>query len=82
MNLIARFQQETLRLASWLAIAGSLLFGFGLYVQNLAAFPSNVGVSEWWGSELAIRYCSGFVRRGLLGQVSWLTTGWLGHQAS
>ena len=82
MNLIARFQQQTLRLASWLAIAGSLLFGFGLYVQNLAAFPSNVGVSEWWGSELAIRYCSGFVRRGLLGQVSWLTTGWLGHQAS
>ena len=82
MNLIARFQQQTLRLASWLAIAGSLLFGSGLYVQNLAAFPSNVGVSEWWGSELAIRYCSGFVRRGLLGQVSWLTTGWLGHQAS
>ena len=82
MNLIARFQQQTLRVASWLAIAGALLFGLGLYVQNLAAFPSNVGVSEWWGSELAIRYCSGFVRRGLLGQVSWLTTGWLGHQAS
>jgi len=77
MNLIARFQQQTLRLASWLAIAGALLFGLGLYVQNLAAFPSNVGVSEWWGSELAIRYCSGFVRRGLLGQLSWLTTGWL-----
>ena len=38
MNLIARFQQQTLRLASWLAIAGSLLFGFGLYVQNLAKF--------------------------------------------
>ena len=82
MNLIARFEQPTLRLASWLAIAGALLFGLGLYIQNLAAFPSNVGVSEWWGSELAIRYCSGFVRRGLLGQVSWLMTGWLGHQAS
>jgi len=82
MSMIARCEQQTLRLGSWLAIAGALLFGFGLYVQNLAAFPSNVGVSEWWGSELAIRYCSGFVRRGLLGQVSWLMTGWLGHQAS
>jgi len=81
MNLASRFQQLTLRLGSWLAIAGALLFGLGLYVQNLAAFPTNVGVSEWWGSELAIRYCSGFVRRGLLGQISWLTTGWLGYQA-
>ena len=81
MNLASRFQQLTLRLGSWLAIAGALLFGLGLYIQNLAAFPSNVGVSEWWGSELAIRYCSGFVRRGLLGQISWLTTGWLGYQA-
>ena len=81
MNLASRFQQLTLRLGSWLAIAGALLFGLGLYVQNLAAFPTNVGVSEWWGSELAIRYCSGFVRRGLLGQMSWLTTGWLGYQA-
>ena len=81
MNLASRFQQLTLRLGSWLAIAGALLLGLGLYVQNLAAFPSNVGVSEWWGSELAIRYCSGFVRRGLLGQISWLTTGWLGYQA-
>ena len=81
MNLTSRFQQLTLRLGSWLAIAGTLLFGLGLYVQNLAAFPTNVGVSEWWGSELAIRYCSGFVRRGLLGQISWLTTGWLGYQA-
>ena len=81
MNLASRFQQLTLRLGSWLAIAGALLFGLGLYIQNLAAFPSNVGVSEWWGSELAIRYCSGFVRRGLLGQMSWLTTGWLGYQA-
>ena len=58
MNLASRFQQLTLRLGSWLAIAGALLFGLGLYIQNLAAFPSNVGVSEWWGSELAIRYCS------------------------
>ena len=81
MNLASRFQQLTLRLGSWLAIAGALLFGLGLYVQNLVAFPTNVGVSEWWGSELAIRYCSGFVRRGLLGQISWLTTGWLGYQA-
>jgi len=81
MNLTSRFQQLTLRFGSWLAIAGTLLFGLGLYVQNLAAFPTNVGVSEWWGSELAIRYCSGFVRRGLLGQISWLTTGWLGYQA-
>ena len=81
MNLASRFQQLTLRLGSWLAIAGALLFGLGLYVQNLAAFPTNVGVSEWWGSELAIRYCTGFVRRGLLGQISWLTTGWLGYQA-
>ena len=81
MNLASRFQQLTLRFGSWLAIAGALLLGLGLYVQNLAAFPSNVGVSEWWGSELAIRYCSGFVRRGLLGQISWLTTGWLGYQA-
>ena len=81
MNLASRFQQLTLRLGSWLAIAGALLFGLALYIQNLAAFPSNVGVSEWWGSELAIRYCSGFVRRGLLGQMSWLTTGWLGYQA-
>ena len=82
MSMIARCEQQTVRLGSWIAIAGASRFGFGLYVQNLAAFPSNVGVSEWWGSELAIRYCSGFVRRGLLGQVSWLMTGWLGHQAS
>ena len=34
MNLIARFEQPTLRLASWLAIAGALLFGLGLYIQN------------------------------------------------
>jgi len=46
MKLTARFQQQSLRLGSWLAIGGALLFGLGLYVQNLAAFPSNVGVTK------------------------------------
>ena len=74
-------QSKRLLLLSILSISSSLLYGFTLYYLNLNVFPSNVGVSEWWGSELAIRYCSGFVRRGLLGQISWLTTGWLGYQA-
>ena len=59
---------------AWLSIAGAAIYDFGLYVQNILAYPSNVSVSEWWGSELAIRYCAGFVRRGLLGQTSWLLT--------
>ena len=68
---IVRF---ALILTAWLSIAGAAIYDLGLYVQNILAYPSNVGVSEWWGSELAIRYCAGFVRRGLLGQTSWVLT--------
>jgi len=74
--------RKSLAFLSLFSVSGSFIYGLILYGSNLRAFPSNVGVSEWWGSELAIRYCTGFVRRGLLGQVSWLTAGWLGHQSS
>ncbi len=71
-----------LMLIAWLSIAGAAIYDFGLYVQNILAYPSNVGVSEWWGSELAIRYCAGFVRRGLLGQMSWLLTRLVDQQSA
>ena len=67
---------------AWLSIAGAAIYDLGLYVQNILAYPSNVGVSEWWGSELAIRYCAGFVRRGLLGQTSWLLTRLVDQQSA
>ncbi|QNG28985.1 hypothetical protein [Synechococcus sp. LTW-R] len=67
---------------AWLSIAGAAIYDFGLYVQNILAYPYNVGVSEWWGSELAIRYCAGFVRRGLLGQTSWLLTQLVDQQSA
>ena len=67
---------------AWLSIAGAAIYDFGLYIQNILAYPSNVGVSEWWGSELAIRYCAGFVRRGLLGQTSWLLTRLVDQQSA
>jgi hypothetical protein len=63
-------------------MAGALAYALALYVANLLAWPANVSVREWWGSELAIRYCVGFVRRGVLGQMSWLLSGWLGHQSA
>ena len=65
-----------------LSIAGAAIYDLGLYVQNILAYPSNVSVSEWWGSELAIRYCAGFVRRGLLGQTSWLLTRLVDQQSA
>ena len=68
--------------AAWLSIAGAAIYDLGLYIQNILAYPSNVGVSEWWGSELAIRYCAGFVRRGLLGQTSWLLTQLVDQQSA
>lgn len=64
----------------WLAIVGALAYALALYLRNLLAWPANVSVHEWWGSELAIRYCAGFVRRGLLGQSAWQATGWMGQQ--
>ncbi|MFM7268025.1 MAG: hypothetical protein ACKOZT_05485 [Cyanobium sp.] len=65
----------------WIAPSGALAYSLALYIANLLAWPANASVREWWGSELAIRYCLGFVRRGLLGQASWLVSGWLGRQA-
>lgn len=64
----------------WVALAGALAFALARYTANLLAWPANVSVRQWWGSELAIRYCEGFVRRGLLGQIAWQLTGWLGRQ--
>ena len=69
-------------LIAWIAIAGAAIYDLGLYLNNILAYPSNVGVSEWWGSELAIRYCAGFVRRGLLGQTSWLLTRLVDQQSA
>ncbi|MEB3333667.1 MAG: hypothetical protein VKP70_01635 [Cyanobacteriota bacterium] len=66
----------------WLAIAGALAYALALYLANLLAWPTNVSVRGWWGSELAIRYCEGFVRRGVLGQLAWLLSGWLGRQST
>ena len=79
VRLIVRFG---LILIGWISIAGAAIYDLGLYVQNILAYPSNVGVSEWWGSELAIRYCAGFVRRGLLGQTSWLLTRLVDQQSA
>ena len=79
VRLIVRFG---LILIGWISIAGAAIYDLGLYVQNILAYPSNVGVSEWWGSELAIRYCAGFVRRGLLGQTSWLLTRLIDKQSA
>ena len=67
---------------AWLSVAGAAIYDLGLYIQNILSYPSNVGVSEWWGSELAIRYCAGFVRRGLLGQMSWTLTGLIDRQST
>jgi len=67
---------------AWLSVAGAVIYDLALYIQNILSFPSNVGVSEWWGSELAIRYCAGFVRRGLLGQTSWLLTRFVDQQSA
>ena len=69
-----------LSVSSSLSVFFSLLFGLTLFCQNIRAFPGVVGVQAWWGSELAIRYCNGFVRRGLLGQLSWMITSWFGQQ--
>ncbi|MEB3242542.1 MAG: hypothetical protein VKO44_02805 [Cyanobacteriota bacterium] len=69
-------------LVQWLALSGGLAHALGLYVANLLAWPSNVTAREWWGSELAIRYCQGFVRRGLLGQLSWWISGGLGQPSA
>ena len=66
-----RWLFRTFRLLQSVAIAGALAYATALYLANLLAWPGNVSVREWWGSELAIRYCAGFVRRGLLGQLSW-----------
>jgi hypothetical protein len=66
----------------WLALSGGLGHALALYVANLLAWPANVTVREWWGSELAIRYCQGFVRRGLLGQLSWWISGGLGQPSA
>jgi hypothetical protein len=67
-------------LFQWIAIAGALAYAFSLYVANLIAWPANISVLQWWGSELAIRYCQGFVRRGIFGQIAWQLGGWLGRQ--
>ena len=67
-------------LFQWIAIAGALAYAFSLYVANLMAWPANISVQQWWGSELAIRYCQGFVRRGIFGQIAWQIGGWLGRQ--
>lgn len=69
-------------LVQWLALSGGLAHALALYVANLLAWPGNVTVREWWGSELAIRYCEGFVRRGLLGQLSWWISGGLGQPSA
>lgn len=79
---MGRWQSLSALLLQWLAMAGALAYALALYVANLLAWPANVSVREWWGSELAIRYCVGFVRRGVLGQMSWLLSGWLGHQSA
>jgi len=78
-RLIARLG---LIVIAWLSVAGAASYDLGLYIQNILSYPSNVGVSEWWGSELAIRYCAGFVRRGLLGQMSWTLTGLIDQQSA
>jgi hypothetical protein len=64
----------------WLAALSALAFALSRFVANLGDWPANVTVRQWWGSELAIRYCQGFVRRGLLGQTAWQISGWLGRQ--
>ena len=69
------------RAFGWFSLLSALLYSLGLFFSNLNAFPLNVGVSEWWGSELAIRYCAGFVRRGILGQLAWWFTGPLNSQS-
>ena len=78
MNNQLRFPPKTkplFNLLIWVSIAGASLYDIGLFIQNLFPYPANISVSEWWGSELAIRYCDGFVRRGILGQTSWLLGG-------
>jgi len=69
-------------LLQWLALCGALAYSLALYLSNLLAWPANVTVRQWWGSELAIRYCEGFVRRGLLGQFSWWISGGLGQPSA
>ena len=39
----------------WVAPAGALAYSLALYLSNLLAWPANVTVRQWWGSELAIR---------------------------
>jgi hypothetical protein len=73
---------RSIPLLETVAIAAALAYATALYLANLLAWPGNVSVREWWGSELAIRYCAGFVRRGILGQLSWQISGWFGHQSS
>ena len=69
-------------LVQWVALIGALAYSLALYLSNLLAWPANVTVRQWWGSELAIRYCEGFVRRGLLGQLSWWISGGLGQPSA
>jgi hypothetical protein len=80
--MVDLWRSRSMTLLQWLAIAGALAYAFSLYISNLLVWPSNVSVREWWGSELAIRYCQGFVRRGILGEISWRVSGWLGHSSS
>ncbi|MBD2551645.1 hypothetical protein H6G65_19155 [Microcystis elabens FACHB-917] len=69
-------------LLQWIAISGAISYATALYVANLLAWPANLSVREWWGSELAIRYCEGFVRRGILGQLAWLISDSVGWQSA
>ena len=75
-----RWLSRSGRLLQWLALFGALAYSLALYVANLLALPANTSVRQWWGSELAIRYCAGFVRRGLLGQLAWWGSGWFARQ--
>jgi hypothetical protein len=75
-----RGRSRFVKALQWFAGVAALAYAFAHYLANLIAWPANVSVQHWWGSELAIRYCQGFVRRGILGQIAWQLSGWLGRQ--
>lgn len=79
---MVRWLFRSIPLLQSVAIASGLAYASALYLSNILSWPGNVSVREWWGSELAIRYCAGFVRRGILGQLSWQITGSLGLRSS
>lgn len=79
-ELMQRFGFVIFSLLDLAAILSGLAYAAALFLSIIKGWPGNASIANWGPSELAIRYCYGFIRRGLLGEISWVITGSLGRQ--